>query len=78
MERQSYDLAALEHVLRQFEERHDLTTERFLERVQSGDVEGIPRFERHLWLSYHREAQSMRAGDDALSGHTQRVLEAAC
>jgi hypothetical protein len=82
LRRTTYNTASLEHTLGVLEERYGMSSDEFYEaHVGEGErVEGIPRFDRHVWASFYREARNghgRRASNGRGRVHTRRSLELA-
>jgi hypothetical protein len=77
MRRSTYNTASLEHTLGALEERYGMSSDEFYDaHVGEGErVKEIPRFDRHVWASFYREARN--GNGRSRSAHTPRTLELA-
>ena len=75
-----YDLDSLTRALDMFEERYDLSSDKFFEahRADGPLVDSVPGFHRHLWASFYLDVQRLRASSptEFVAG-VERALEAA-
>jgi hypothetical protein len=63
MERNHYDAESLERVLARFEERYALTSRDFYAALVDGEeLPPMPGFHRHVWASFYRDVERLRAG----------------
>lgn len=61
MERRYYSVDSLVDIVNSFEEEYGMPSRDLLERHRSGEeIEGLPNYERHAWLSFHRELSELR------------------
>jgi hypothetical protein len=61
IERRTYGLYELEGWLAEYEHRYKLSSEEFyrLHLDDSEELLRLPRFDRHVWASYYREAKEI-------------------
>jgi hypothetical protein len=78
MRRATYNASSLRGALAELERRYGMPSEEFHARHIAGDELDVPRFDRHLWLSYYLELERAGAEEDGLVAQTGRVLEPAC
>jgi hypothetical protein len=60
MERYVYNAASLERLCASFERAYGMSSGEFYEAHLAGDDLDIPRFHRHVWASFHREARRLQ------------------
>ena len=63
MEHSKYNAESLSMALRQFEDAYGLSSDAFYARATAGENVGVPRFERHVWLSFIDDVRRLRADD---------------
>ncbi len=75
MQKRYYDANSLRRSLDAFEKRFGMTSREFAEACAAGDDDlSVPAFQRHAWLSFHREWSELDGGDD-LGSRVEHDLE---
>jgi hypothetical protein len=72
MDKRQYSAESLDRAIREFENEYDLSSEELHARYIAGDqVEGVPRFEQHVWASFYEDV--LRLTDGAGVEHREVV-----
>jgi hypothetical protein len=63
MDRMYYSAESLDRAIREFEGEYGLTSEELHARYIAGEsVEGVPRFEQHVWASFYEDILRLTNG----------------
>jgi hypothetical protein len=64
MDKHQYSARSLDNAVREFEREYGMTTEDFYARWVDGTSMEIPRFEQHVWASFHEDILRLTDGND--------------
>jgi hypothetical protein len=73
MERRYYDADSLARVLAAMEDTYGMSSDEFYEAYLTGaPIDGLSRFNRHVWASFYRDVQRLR--HDGFAENAKHVL----
>ncbi|MGD0453134.1 MAG: hypothetical protein ABSB69_06015 [Solirubrobacteraceae bacterium] len=63
MDKRYYNAESLARAIREFENEYDISSEELHARYTAGDeVDGVPRFEQHVWASFYEDVLRLTNG----------------
>ncbi|MBA3807934.1 MAG: hypothetical protein H0X28_06025 [Solirubrobacterales bacterium] len=63
MDKMYYNAESLDRAVREFESEYGLASEELHARYIAGEsIEGVPRFEQHLWASFYEDVLRLTDG----------------